>query len=127
MSRKTIIAGNWKMHLAANEAEAFVRSLVPLVEKASCGVYIAPPFTSIEAAKKGAQSSKIQIGAQNMSEFHKGAYTGEISSEMLKEAGATFVIIGHSERRHIFQEDNEMIHRKLKWALEENLEPILCI
>jgi len=127
MSRRVIIAGNWKMHMAATETAAFVRELVPRVAEAKSAIYIAPPFTSIEAAAAAARGSQICVGAQNMSEFHKGAYTGEVSSEMLKEAGACFVIIGHSERRHIFHEDNGMIHRKVKWAIKENLEPLLCI
>lgn len=127
MDRRVVIAGNWKMHFAAAEAAAFVRALVPKVSGVNSSVYLAPPFTSIEAAANAASGSQIRIGAQNMSEFHKGAYTGEVSSEMLKEAGAQFVILGHSERRQIFHEDDAMIHRKLKWAIEEGLEPILCI
>ena len=127
MSRRIIIAGNWKMHMPSGETRAFVQELVPQIKDVTSGVYLAPPFTSIQAATEAAKGSDICIGAQNMSQFNKGAYTGEISSEMLKDAGACFVVLGHSERRQIFKEDNEMIHSKLKWAIEENLEPILCI
>ena len=127
MKRRIIIAGNWKMHMSAAETRAFVEQLLPQVKGVSSSVYLAPPFTSIQTATDAALGSAVCIGAQNMSQYHKGAYTGEVSSMMLKEAGASFVILGHSERRHIFKEDNEMIHSKLKWALEEKIEPILCI
>jgi len=127
MTRRIIIAGNWKMHMAAAETRAFIEQLLPQVKGVTSSVYLAPPFTSIQAATEAAHGSHLRIGAQNMSQYHKGAYTGEISSMMLKEAGAAFVILGHSERRHIFKEDNEMIHCKLKWGLEEKIEPILCI
>jgi len=127
MNRRIIIAGNWKMHMAAAETRGFVEELIPKVKSITSSVYLAPPFTSIQAAKVAANGSDICIGAQNMSQFHKGAFTGEVSSEMLKEAGASFVILGHSERRQIFKEDNDMIHSKLKWAIDESLEPILCI
>lgn len=127
MTRSIYIVGNWKMHMAAGETRAFVESLVPQVSEAKVHVWIAPPFTSIEAGAAAAKGSAVRIGAQNMSEYPKGAYTGEISSEMLKEAGADFVILGHSERRSHFHEDDQMIHRKLKWALKEQLKPILCV
>lgn len=126
MSRPIIIAGNWKMNLLAKEASSFIKGLLSQIQKPSCKVYIAPSYTSIASAKQTAPNW-IQIGAQNMNEHEKGAYTGEISTAMLKEAGATFVIIGHSERRHLFSENDEVIHRKAQRALEENLEPILCI
>jgi len=127
MKRKKIIAGNWKMHMTAAESAAFVHALAPLIKDAACEVYIAPPFTSIGAVAKATQGSRIRIGAQNMSEYHKGAFTGEISSLMLKEAGASFVILGHSERRQIFHEDDQTIHHKIKWAIKEGLEPLVCI
>lgn len=127
MTRRIIIAGNWKMHFPVSETRKFIQSLISQVKKVSFNVYLAPSFTSIQAATDAAKGSFIRIGAQNMSQFHEGAYTGEISSIMLKEAGASFVILGHSERRLIFYEDNEMIHSKIRWAIEENLEPILCI
>jgi len=115
------------MHMGAEETARFVQELLPKIGEMTTFVGIAPPFTSIEVAVKEGENSYLQIGAQNMSEFPKGAYTGEISSRMLKEAGATFVILGHSERRIHFHEDDQMIHRKVKWALEEELLPVLCI
>ena len=127
MTRPIYIIGNWKMHMGACETRAFIEALLPHVKDSSSHVCIAPPFTSIEAGARVAKGSRICIGAQNMSEYPKGAYTGEISSIMLKEAGATFVLLGHSERRSHFHEDDQMIHRKLKWALKENLKPVLCV
>jgi triosephosphate isomerase len=125
--RLTYILGNWKMHMGARETELFVQTLLPELTETSCIVGLAPPFTSIEIAAKSAAGSLLRMGAQNMSEYPKGAYTGEISSVMLKEAGAQFVLLGHSERRLHFHEDDSMIHRKVKWALEERLMPVLCI
>ncbi|MCP5506199.1 MAG: triose-phosphate isomerase [Chlamydiales bacterium] len=125
--RQQFMIGNWKMHMGAEETAQFVQEILPKIGEATTFVGIAPPFTSIEAAVTEADKSYLQIGAQNMSEFPKGAYTGEISSKMLKEAGVTFVILGHSERRIHFHEDDQMIHRKVKWALEEELLPVLCI
>lgn len=125
--RQRFIIGNWKMHMGASETATFVQDLLPKIGETTTFVGIAPPFTSIEAAVTEAEKSYLNIGAQNMSEFPKGAYTGEISSNMLKEGGVSFVILGHSERRFHFHEDDQMIHRKVKWALQEELLPILCI
>lgn len=119
--------GNWKMHMTSAETVEFVDALLPHLGESPIFVGIAPPFTSIDAAVQRAKGSYLNIGAQNMSEYPKGAYTGEVSSTMLKECGATFVIIGHSERRAHFHEDNQMIHRKVKWAIAEELLPVLCI
>lgn len=127
-SRKFIIAGNWKMHKTKKETLAFIQELVLHSSlNSKVAVYIAPPFTSIETAVEAAEETPICIGAQNMSEFSKGAYTGEISSEMLKEVGACFVILGHSERRQIFHENNQMIQQKLKQAIREKIAALLCI
>lgn len=125
--RQRFIIGNWKMHMGSGETASFVQDLLPKIGETITFVGIAPPFTSIEAAVAEAEKSYLNIGAQNMSEFPKGAYTGEISSSMLKESGVSFVILGHSERRLHFHEDDSMIHRKVKWALQEELLPILCI
>lgn len=119
--------GNWKMHMTSAETVEFVDALLPHLGESPIFVGIAPPFTSIDAAVQRAKGSYLNVGAQNMSEYPKGAYTGEVSSTMLKECGATFVIIGHSERRAHFHEDNQMIHRKVKWAIAEELLPVLCI
>lgn len=125
--RQKFIIGNWKMHMTSAETAEFVEALLPHIGEATTFVGIAPPFTSIDVAVQHAKGSYLNVGAQNMSEYPKGAYTGEISSTMLKECGATFVIIGHSERRAHFHEDDEMIHRKVKWAIAEELLPVLCI
>ncbi len=127
MSRRIVVAGNWKMHMTAKEARAFVLQLSPFVLDVRSHVYLAPPFTSIPAAVQAAQASRICIGAQNVSAHSEGAYTGEVSSAMLKEAGARFVILGHSERRNLFKEDSETIRSKLQRAINFGLEPILCV
>lgn len=127
MSRKILIVGNWKMHMSASETRAFIQDLTLKIKGMTSSVYLAPPFTSIEAGARAAKGSSLLIGAQNMSPFLQGAYTGEISSRMLKEAGACFVILGHSERRQIFKEDHELIALKVKAAIEAELKPIVCI
>lgn len=127
MTRKTLIAGNWKMHKTIGETIAFIQSLRVHTEEAHCEILLAPPFTAIAAAAKEAEGSNIQIGAQNMSDADEGAFTGEVSARMLKDAGATFVILGHSERRSHFQETDEHIHHKIKRAVAESLPAILCI
>lgn len=127
MKRKLILAGNWKMFKTRGEAKAFVHELAPRIQHAACKIFIAPPFTAIAAAVSSAQGSPIVIGAQNMHDAVDGAFTGEISAGMLQEAGAQFVILGHSERRHLFHESNAFINRKVKRALEAGLLPILCI
>ena len=127
MSRRTVIVANWKMHHTVKETKIFISKLRMSIKHPRSSIYIAPPFTSISAAVQEREKASFFIGAQNMSSHPKGAYTGEISSEMLKEAGASFVILGHSERRHLFGEDLQMIREKLLWALKENFEAILCI
>ena len=127
MSRHKIIIANWKMHKSAAEAKEFIESLKPAAAKTSCQVFIAPPFTALFAASEAAKGSPISIGAQNMSDYDHGAHTGEIAASMIKEAGAQFVILGHSERRHLYHESDELIHSKLKQAAKEGLVPVLCI
>lgn len=127
MSRIPTIIGNWKMHKTERSARAFIQELAPLVATSERRVFLAVPFTTLSAAAQAAQSTRITIGAQNMHDHADGAFTGEISASMLKEAGAQFVLLGHSERRHLFGETNPFINRKLQRALTENLLPILCI
>ena len=133
MSRKPIIAGNWKMNLLQNEGrELFegIKSLVTgLSESQLPEIVVAPTFTSIavvSAAKASWGSDKIKIAAQNCHWESSGAYTGEISVEMLKDAGCDYVIIGHSERRQYFSETDEMINKKAKAILAGGLIPIIC-
>ncbi len=127
MTRPTIIAGNWKMHKTIREATRFIEVLRLKMAKSTSKVLIAPPFTAITGCVEAAKGSGILIGAQNMSDSDEGAFTGEISARMLKDAGATFVILGHSERRSHFGETNEHIHHKLKRAVKEEIPAIVCI
>ena len=127
MHRIPWIVGNWKMYKTASEARAFISALGKESLKGGRHVALALPFTALEGASLAAQGSGISIGAQNMHDREEGAFTGEISARMLKESGATFVLVGHSERRQDFGEDNGFIHRKLLRALHEGITPILCI
>jgi triosephosphate isomerase (TIM) len=125
--RPTVIAGNWKMYKTVAESVAYVIELVPLVAQATSKIYLAVPFTSIKSVVDQAKSSNLIIGAQNMHDASEGAFTGEIAAKMLVEAGARFVILGHSERRRLFNESNAFINRKVKRAVSDGLQPILCI
>ena len=126
MARKKIIAGNWKMNMTPSEAVALVNELKPLVVNDDVDVVFCVPAIDIIPAMEAAKGTNIQIGAENMYFEEKGAYTGEISPNMLKDAGCEFVIIGHSERRQYFKEDNAMLNKKVKKAFEHGLTPILC-
>ncbi len=113
--------------MGPQETQDFLNELLPQVEGLSPHIWVAPPFTSIAEASLTTKNSAVCVGAQNMSAHRSGAYTGEVSPGMLKECGASFVLLGHSERRHHFHERNEMIGQKVKLALEEELTPVLCI
>ena len=126
--RKVIIAGNWKMHKKRGEAKKLVSEILEGVTKReNVEMVICPPFTSLEEVGKTLEGSFIHLGAQNMFYEKEGAFTGEISPLMLRAVGCKYVIIGHSERRKYFCENNEMINKKFHAALEENLIPILCV
>lgn len=127
MKRSLVMIGNWKMHHTAHETRQYMEIFQPLIQKFSSKIGLAPPYTSLRIAVEGARGKRIWIGAQNMSEFPSGAYTGEVSSTMIKEAGAQFVLLGHSERRTFFGEKEEQIQLKLQRALQEELIPVLCI
>ncbi|NOZ73902.1 MAG: triose-phosphate isomerase [FCB group bacterium] len=123
-----IIAGNWKMNFTPSESEVFVgkcRNMLLDIERSQ--VIFCPPFTGLERAKNALQGSTHGLGAQNCHWESKGAYTGEISLEMLIDIGVQYVIAGHSERRHIFNESDSWINRKVKAILNADLTPILCI
>lgn len=125
--RVPIIAANWKMHKTGAEAENFLNVLKDELPHPLVKILVAPAFTALSRASAAAQGSPIVIGAQNMHEAEEGAFTGEISARMIKEAGARFVILGHSERRHLFHETDALIHQKLKKAFSSQLIPILCV
>lgn len=125
--RKPIIAGNWKMNKTAAEAEALINELKPLVAKSKPEVVICVPYTDLWVAKKAIEGSKIKLGAENVAWADSGAFTGEISADMLKEIGVEYVIIGHSERRQYFGETDETVNKRLKQALAKGLKPIVCV
>jgi len=125
--RVPVMAGNWKMHMNSNETKSFIHDLRGRVEDTEVKVILCVPFTSISAAKDALAGTKIGLGAQNMSWEEKGAFTGEISPDMLLSEGVEYVIIGHSERRAIFKETDDMINKKVVKALEKGLIPILCV
>ena len=125
--RKYVIAGNWKMNNTPAEAAALINEMKPLVKDATCDVVLCVPFVDITAAVEAAKGSNIKIGAENIHWAKSGAFTGEISGDMLKAAGAQYVVIGHSERRQYFGETDETVNARLKAALEAGLTPIVCV
>jgi len=126
-ARRCVIAGNWKMYKTIDQALSFLDVIIPVVPKSTADVLLAVPFTCIESAAKKAAESSLLIGAQNMNDAEDGAFTGEVAASMLKEAGAKFVLLGHSERRTIFKESDEFINRKVKRAQGCGLIAILCV
>jgi len=127
MKRQVIIAGNWKMHKTIQEATQFIEELLPQLAAPHCGVWIAPPSTAISTCADKAKESPLKIGAQNVSYAGEGAFTGEISGKMAKEAGAFFCLIGHSERRTLFGETDDTIALKVRQTISQDLVPVLCI
>ena len=125
--RKKVIAGNWKMNKLPNEAIAFIEGLAPLVKNSENEVVLCVPYTDLFYSLLIAQDTNIRIGAQNMHWEESGAYTGEVSAEMLKSIGVEYVIIGHSERRQYFAETDETVNKKLKKAILVGLKPIVCV
>ena len=126
MSRKKIVAGNWKMNMTPSEAVALVNELKPLVANEDVDVVFCVPAIDIIPAMEAAKGSNICIGAENMYYEEKGAYTGEISPNMLVDAGVKYVIIGHSERREYFAETDETVNKKVLKAFEHGFTPIVC-
>ena len=126
--RRTVIAGNWKMNFTPAEATAFINEIKPMVAgKDNCDIIFCAPYVTISAAMAAAEGSNIKIGAENVHFAPKGAYTGEVSAEMLKAIGVEYVIIGHSERRQYFGETDETVNLRTKAALEAGLKVILCL
>ncbi len=124
--RKKIVAGNWKMNKSYAEAIDLVNQISKLDYDLNTNLLIIPPFIYIADIIKLLEKSTIEVGAQNCSEKNNGAFTGEISTEMLKNIGCKYVLVGHSERRAYFYEDNEIIANKIKKLLLSNLTPIFC-
>lgn len=125
--RRKVIAGNWKMNMLPNEAIKMIEELAPEVKDTQSEVILCVPFTDLFYALLTAQGTNIKIGAQNMHWEESGAYTGEVSAQMLKSIGVEYVIIGHSERRQYFNETDETVNKKIKAALNSGLKPIVCV
>jgi triosephosphate isomerase len=128
MSRKYLIAGNWKMNKTATEAVDLINEINASVgSQTSVQVCVCPPFTSLAKISELVDQTEVLLGAQNMSPHQSGAYTGEISAEMLRDLYVNFVILGHSERRQYYGETNQSVNEKVLAAVENNLKPIYCI
>ena len=125
--RKPIIAGNWKMNMTPGEAEQLVMALIPLVKNAKCDVVVCPPYVDLVTVGKLLVGTNIHLGAQNIHWAPKGAFTGEVSADMLQAVGVTYAIIGHSERRQFFGETDEYVNKRAKAALAANITPIVCV
>jgi len=125
--RKPIIAGNWKMHYTIDEAVKVAHELKGLVKDTKADVVICAPYLQLPALVKELEGTNVKVGAQNMHFEEKGAFTGEISPNMLTSLGVEYVIIGHSERRQYFNETDETVNLKLKAAFKHGLKPILCV
>ncbi|GHV08403.1 triosephosphate isomerase [Clostridia bacterium] len=125
--RKTIIAGNWKMNKNQTEAKVLIEELKPLAKAKWCEVVLCVPYIDIPLAVKAVKDSRIAVGAQDLSLHESGAYTGEVSADMLKNAGVKYVIIGHSERRQYHGETDATVNAKAHIALKHGLRPIVCV
>lgn len=125
--RKAIIAGNWKMNKTPSEAKALLNEIAPLVKDADCEVVACVPYVDLTTAVEAVKGTNIKIGAENAHWEEKGAFTGEISTGMLKEVGVEYVVLGHSERREYFGETDETVNKRTKAVLKAGLTPIVCV
>ena len=125
--RRKVIAGNWKMNMLPDETIKFIEEFAPLVKDTENEVILCVPYTDLFYALLNVQGTNIKIGAQNMHFEEKGAYTGEISPQMLKSINVEYVIIGHSERRQYYNETDETVNKKIKAAFNVGLKPIVCV
>ncbi len=127
LPKKAKIVANWKMYKTIAEAKQFLEAFTPRVSSFKSEVWIAPAFTALYACSQISRNTSLKIGAQNLSDNEEGAFTGEVSGKMIREAGCHFVIIGHSERRQKYHETNDLIQKKIGRALNHGLIPLLCI
>ena len=128
MPRKKVIAANWKMYKTPEQASAFFQEFLPLVAGHDRDeIVVCPPYIDLHTAVAAAKGSNVLVGAQNMHWEKEGAFTGEVSAPMLNAIGVTHVILGHSERRQYFNETDDTVNRKLEYALESGLTPIVCV
>ena len=125
--RPAIIAGNWKMNKTPAEATELIEAIKPLVKNAQCGVVVCVPYVDLQAALDATKGTNIGVGAENVHWAKSGAFTGEISAEMLTSMGVQYVIIGHSERRTYFGETDETVNQRVRAALDAGLKVILCV
>ncbi len=125
--RKPIIAGNWKMNKTPQEAVELIEALKPLIAEAGCEVVVCVPSADFAAVNQAIKGSKIKLGAQNVHWAESGAYTGELSANMLKSCGVQYVIVGHSERRQYFGETDATVNKRALAALNAGLIPIICV
>ena len=125
--RPAIIAGNWKMNKTPAEATELIEAIKPLVKNAQCGVVVCVPYVDLQAALDATRGTNIGVGAENVHWAKSGAFTGEISAEMLTSMGVQYVIIGHSERRTYFGETDETVNQRVRAALDAGLKVILCV
>ena len=126
-TRKAVIAGNWKMNMTPSQAKALIEEMKPLVAGADCEVVLCVPFVDIATAIEAAKGSNIKIGAENVHFKASGAFTGEISAEMLKECGVEYVVVGHSERRQYFGETDQTVNLRTLAAVNAGLKAIVCV
>lgn len=125
--RKAVIAGNWKMNNTKEQTKNLIQELKPLVEGVNCDVVVCVPFTNIETAVNLAKGSNVKIGAQNCHFEKAGAFTGEISADMLVDAGVDYVVIGHSERRQYFGETDETVNKRARAVIDAGMVAIICV
>lgn len=126
--RERLVAGNWKLHGSRKMVQSLLSEVIAGVDaKTAVEVAVCPPFVYLQQAESLLRDSPVRLGAQNVSAEHEGAYTGEVSAQMLQDVGCQYVIVGHSERRSLYGEDDELVGRKVLAAAQEGLQPILCV